>query len=79
VILPPECVPPRIAAIVWSVVRGARNHRQVVADLGMSSDGAALRDLREAKQMGLVDFEPHKANTIRPAVEVVAFTPRSKR
>lgn len=77
-ILPPEAVPPRIAAILWSTIRGARSHRQLSDDLGLVSNGGAFRDLRDAQEMGLVNFEPHKAYTIRPAVEVVAFTPRGK-
>lgn len=71
-------MPPRIAAIVWSVVRGARNHREIVDAAGFESVGGVHHYLIEAKQMGLVDYEPYKANTVRPTLEVVAFTPRPK-
>ena len=78
-ILPPEAVPPRIAAVVWAVLRGARNHREIVDATDFDTVGGVHHYLHEAKEMGLVDFEPYKSNTVHPTLQVVAFTPREQR
>lgn len=74
-VLPPEVLSPRIAAVVWAVVRGADNWRAVSEACGWVSSTEPMGPLRDARRLGLVVFEDGKKGTLRPAVEVVAYTP----
>lgn len=78
IVLPPEVVPPRIAAVVWATIRGADSYRQVAAACGWVSPSEPMEDLRDARRLGLVDFEDRKHGTLRATAEVVALTPRDR-
>ena len=74
-ILPPEAIPPRIAAVVWAVMRGARTYREVSKACGTVSHTGPYHAISDAREMGLIGFEDRKARTLHPTLEVVAFTP----
>lgn len=66
-----EGVKPEVAAAAMAVCRGARSVRQVAAELGRSLD-YTHRQLKEARDLGLVSWVDHRAGTLRPMVELVA-------
>lgn len=73
---PPQAARPALAAVVAAVLHGAINPRQVQEACGFDSMSTAFRWMRKARDLGLVAWEDHHANTLRPAIEVVAHTPK---
>jgi hypothetical protein len=61
--------------VVWAVTLGARSYREVSERCGWISPGAPFEPLRDARRLDLVTFEDRLGGTLRPRLEIVAFTP----
>jgi transposase-like protein len=64
-------VSPRATRAALAVYGGARTVREVRAAVGLGSTSTTFQWLAEARAAGLVAWEPRKAGTLRPTVEVV--------
>ena len=68
--LPLNSIDPEVAAVFWAVHHGARTTRDV-ARIVRRSVSYTWSHLLEARRLGLVKFEDHRAGTLRSALFTV--------